>query len=193
MLLSHTPEVYHEAAQAGFDLMLSGHTHGGQICLPGGIPVFTASKMPRTFARGSWRYREMVGYTSAGAGTCIADVRLNCPPEVTLQGCSLNGRSSFRSRWMCASFSRTPWAKPRRHGPSSNAQPARQAARPESPRERFFDPGRWSAKASINRAPLRFLRVSLSLPRSPLPRQSQGNRPHFPPRQLFAPHPEATP
>ena len=84
ILLSHTPEVYQEAAEARFDLMLSGHTHGGQICLPGGIPVFTASKMPRTFARGSWRFREMVGYTSAGAGTCIADVRLNCPPEVTL-------------------------------------------------------------------------------------------------------------
>ena len=39
ILLSHTPEVYEQAAAAGFDLMLSGHTHGGQLCLPGGIPI----------------------------------------------------------------------------------------------------------------------------------------------------------
>jgi uncharacterized protein len=39
ILLSHTPEVYDPAAKAGFDFMLSGHTHGGQLCLPGGVPV----------------------------------------------------------------------------------------------------------------------------------------------------------
>ena len=39
ILLSHTPEIYRQAAHAGFDLLLSGHTHGGQICLPGGIPI----------------------------------------------------------------------------------------------------------------------------------------------------------
>jgi uncharacterized protein len=35
ILLSHTPEIYRQAAHAGFGLLLSGHTHGGQICLPG--------------------------------------------------------------------------------------------------------------------------------------------------------------
>jgi predicted MPP superfamily phosphohydrolase len=84
ILLSHTPEAYRHAAHAGFDLMLSGHTHGGQICLPGGIPVLTDADSPRAFARGPWRYHDMTGYTSVGAGTCIVDVRLNCPPEVTL-------------------------------------------------------------------------------------------------------------
>ena len=83
-LLSHTPEVYRHAAHAGFDLMLCGHTHGGQICLPGGVPVLTDSDSPRSLARGPWRYHGMAGYTSAGAGSCIVDVRLNCPPEVTL-------------------------------------------------------------------------------------------------------------
>ena len=38
VLISHTPEVYHEAERAGFDVMISGHTHGGQICLPGEFP-----------------------------------------------------------------------------------------------------------------------------------------------------------
>ena len=84
ILLSHTPEVYRHAAHAGFDLMLCGHTHGGQICLPGGVPVLTDADSPRSLARGPWRYHAMAGYTSAGAGSCIVDVRLNCPPEITL-------------------------------------------------------------------------------------------------------------
>lgn len=84
ILLSHTPEIYRQAAHAGFDMMLCGHTHGGQICLPGGIPVTLDSKCPRYMGAGAWRYHAMQGYTSAGAGTCIVPVRLNCPPEITL-------------------------------------------------------------------------------------------------------------
>jgi predicted MPP superfamily phosphohydrolase len=84
ILLSHTPEAYRHAAHAGFNLMLCGHTHGGQICLPGGIPVIIDADCPRRFARGLWKFHEMIGYTSTGAGSCIVDVRLNCPPEVTL-------------------------------------------------------------------------------------------------------------
>ena len=84
ILLSHTPEAYRHAAHCGFDLMLCGHTHGGQICLPGGIPVLTDADAPRNYARGAWRYEQMLGYTSVGCGTSIVDVRLNCLPEVTL-------------------------------------------------------------------------------------------------------------
>lgn len=84
VLLSHTPEPYREAARAGFGLMLCGHTHGGQICLPGGFPLIIDADCPRRLARGSWRYRNLIGYTSAGSGSSIVDVRLNCPPEVTL-------------------------------------------------------------------------------------------------------------
>lgn len=84
ILLSHTPEVYRHAAHADFKLMLCGHTHGGQICLPGGIPIITDADCPRALARGTWIYNGMIGYTSTGAGSCIVDVRLNCPPEITL-------------------------------------------------------------------------------------------------------------
>lgn len=84
ILLSHTPETYRHAAHADFDLMLCGHTHGGQICLPGGTPILTDADCPRAFVRGAWTYHKMRGYTSTGAGSCIVDVRLNCPPEVTL-------------------------------------------------------------------------------------------------------------
>jgi predicted MPP superfamily phosphohydrolase len=84
ILLSHTPEIYRQAAIADFNLLLSGHTHGGQICLPGGIPITLDSVLPRHMGAGSWKYREMIGYTSVGAGSSIVPVRFNCPPEITL-------------------------------------------------------------------------------------------------------------
>ena len=84
VLLSHTPEIYRQAAHAEFDLMLSGHTHGGQICLPGGIPITLDSKLPRRLGAGAWTHHGMAGYTSVGAGSSIVAVRLNCPPEITL-------------------------------------------------------------------------------------------------------------
>ena len=51
ILLSHTPEIYRLAAHSGIDLMLSGHTHGGQICLPGGWPIRTSTRSPRRLVR----------------------------------------------------------------------------------------------------------------------------------------------
>jgi predicted MPP superfamily phosphohydrolase len=84
ILLSHTPEIYRQAAHAGFDLLLSGHTHGGQICLPGSIPITLDSVLPRHMGSGPWKHRDMVGYTSVGVGTSVVPVRLNCLPEITL-------------------------------------------------------------------------------------------------------------
>jgi uncharacterized protein len=84
ILLSHTPEIYRHAAHAGFDLMLSGHTHGGQICLPGSTPITLDSVLPRYMGSGAWKYHDMVGYTSVGAGSSVVAVRINCLPEITL-------------------------------------------------------------------------------------------------------------
>ena len=84
ILLSHTPEVYRQAAHTGFDLFLSGHTHGGQICLPGSIPISLSSVLPRRMGSGPWNYGEMKGYTSVGVGCAIVPVRINCLPEITL-------------------------------------------------------------------------------------------------------------
>jgi len=84
LLLSHSPELYRHAAHAGFDLMLSGHTHGGQICLPGGIPLYCNMHAPRHLCRGPWHHRSMQGYTASGTGVSVVEVRLNCPPEITL-------------------------------------------------------------------------------------------------------------
>lgn len=84
IMLSHTPEIYRQVAHAGFNIMLSGHTHGGQICLPGGIPITLDARCPRYVGKGAWQYGKMLGYTSVGSGTSIVNVRYNCLPEVTL-------------------------------------------------------------------------------------------------------------
>jgi predicted MPP superfamily phosphohydrolase len=84
ILLSHTPEIYRQAAHAQFSVMLCGHTHGGQICLPGGYPLTLDAKCPRYLGAGPWRYHNMVGYTSRGSGTSIVKARFNCLPEITL-------------------------------------------------------------------------------------------------------------
>lgn len=84
ILLSHTPEIYRQAAHADFNLLLSGHTHGGQICLPGSIPITLDSVLPRRMGSGPWKYHHMIGYTSVGVGSSIVAVRINCPPEITL-------------------------------------------------------------------------------------------------------------
>lgn len=84
ILLSHTPEIYRQGAHAGFKLLLSGHTHGGQICLPGSIPITLDSVLPRKMGAGAWKYHQMFGYTSVGVGSSVIAVRINCLPEITL-------------------------------------------------------------------------------------------------------------
>jgi predicted MPP superfamily phosphohydrolase len=84
LLLSHTPEVYRHAAHAGFAAMLCGHTHGGQICLPGGYAMTWDARCPRRLAAGPWSYATMNGYTSVGCGSSVVNARLNCPPEITI-------------------------------------------------------------------------------------------------------------
>ena len=83
ILLSHSPELYRHASAAGYDFMLSGHTHAGQICLPGRRPLMSNAKCSRPMVYGPWRYGPMLGYTSAGTGSCGVPVRFNCPPEFT--------------------------------------------------------------------------------------------------------------
>lgn len=84
ILLAHSPEITRKAAYAGVDFYLCGHTHGGQICLPGGRPVLANSRCPHDQCKGAWAYHDLQGYTSRGAGTSSVDVRFNCPPEITI-------------------------------------------------------------------------------------------------------------
>jgi predicted MPP superfamily phosphohydrolase len=84
VLLSHSPQTYAVAADAGIDLLLAGHTHGGQICLPGGYIIMHDGSSPRHLLAGRWTERQLQGYTSRGTGASGLPVRLNCPSEVTL-------------------------------------------------------------------------------------------------------------
>ena len=84
IMVCHSPERYIEAADAGYSLYLSGHTHGGQVCLPGGLALVTAATVPRRLVKGRWTYRKMSGYTSRGVGTSGIAVRYFCPPEITV-------------------------------------------------------------------------------------------------------------
>lgn len=89
IMLSHSPETYIAAEKAGVNYLICGHTHGGQICLPGNIPILKNARCPRRFCSGQWHYRRMKGYTSRGVGVSSLPVRFFCPPEITLHELNL--------------------------------------------------------------------------------------------------------
>jgi len=84
VLLSHSPQTHSVAAEVGIDFLMAGHTHGGQICLPGGGILMHDGSAPRRLLAGRWKEGELQGYTSRGTGASGLPVRLNCPAEVTL-------------------------------------------------------------------------------------------------------------
>jgi uncharacterized protein len=83
ILLVHEPDFADEAARYPVDLQLSGHSHGGQVWLPGiGSPWLP--KHARKYPRGRYSVGRLLLYTNIGIGTIRVPVRLNCTPEVTL-------------------------------------------------------------------------------------------------------------
>jgi predicted MPP superfamily phosphohydrolase len=84
IMVCHSPAKYKESAGAGYSLYLTGDTHGGQICLPGGFVIFCGPTAGRKMASGRWSYNGMIGYTSRGVGTSRIKTRYFCPPEITV-------------------------------------------------------------------------------------------------------------
>ncbi len=84
ILLSHSPQTYDDAQCHEFSFMLSGHTHGGQICLPGGFPLIRNGHCPSRMISGAWAHHSLRGYTSRGTGACGVAARFNCPAEMTV-------------------------------------------------------------------------------------------------------------
>ncbi len=84
IVLVHAPSMFDLASDAGYSLYLTGHTHGGQICLPGGIPVIRHLRHGKKYYRGIWHYNQMTGYTGQGVGVVGIPVRFNTQSEITL-------------------------------------------------------------------------------------------------------------
>jgi predicted MPP superfamily phosphohydrolase len=81
ILLAHDPRRLTEAAALGVPLVLSGHTHGGQIVLPV-VGALAAQKFP--IVAGIGRHDHSTIFVSRGVGTIYVPVRINCPPEVAV-------------------------------------------------------------------------------------------------------------
>jgi uncharacterized protein len=83
ILLAHEPDFADQVVFAPVDLQLAGHSHGGQIWIPGiGAPWLP--QLARKYPRGLYQIGRLTLYTNLGIGTIRVPVRLNCPPEVTL-------------------------------------------------------------------------------------------------------------
>lgn len=81
LLLAHNPIVLRRAVRASVDLVLSGHTHGGQVAIRGE----RASARPRKRAlQGLWRQGNTQIYVNRGLGTVVLPIRYGCPPEISL-------------------------------------------------------------------------------------------------------------
>jgi predicted MPP superfamily phosphohydrolase len=82
--LVHTSELADIAAQNNYNLYLCGHTHGGQICLPGGKAIISHQAEGEGYIKGFWKVDQMTGYTSSGCGVSGVPLRFNCPGEITV-------------------------------------------------------------------------------------------------------------
>jgi len=82
LLLSHSPDQIHWAKQHDFDVMLAGHTHGGQIRFPVVGPITCPSRMGVKYASGVFFEPPTVMHVTRGISG-VQPIRLNCPPELT--------------------------------------------------------------------------------------------------------------
>lgn len=86
ILMSHSPDIlYSRELKKRFDLLLSGHTHGGQVRLPGIGALVTGTKYAtRKESMGLYMKHGMHVNVSSGIGKSALPIRINCPPEVTI-------------------------------------------------------------------------------------------------------------
>jgi predicted MPP superfamily phosphohydrolase len=83
ILLLHEPDLVDETSlDPRIALQLSGHTHGGQVLIPGKPPIFTPT-LGKIYSQGLFRVNETWLYTNRGLGVISVPLRFNCPPEVT--------------------------------------------------------------------------------------------------------------
>jgi hypothetical protein len=84
ILLAHFPDYFPTLRSMDPDVYVCGHTHAGQICLPGGFPLFSHDSQPRRLCRGYHRLGRTHYIVSQGLGFSGIPIRAFCPPEVLL-------------------------------------------------------------------------------------------------------------
>jgi hypothetical protein len=84
ILLCHNPVGVRQASEHGVDLVLSGHTHGGQVRLPVVGSVYGRSKLGERFVEGWNRLNGTQIYISRGIGKVLLPIRVGCPSEIAL-------------------------------------------------------------------------------------------------------------
>lgn len=83
IVLAHEPDILPEIAKYKADLMLSGHTHGGQVRLPF-VGAVVLPPLGKKYVEGLYQYGATQLYVNRGIGTVGMPFRLNCPPEITV-------------------------------------------------------------------------------------------------------------
>lgn len=83
ILLAHNPRIIRAAAARGIGLVLSGHTHGGQVNLPGLGGIYRKARKQRRFHAGLDRLQRTQIYVTRGLGTVVLPFRYRCPAEIT--------------------------------------------------------------------------------------------------------------
>jgi predicted MPP superfamily phosphohydrolase len=83
IVMAHEPDIAPQAAKHDFALMLSGHTHGGQVRLPF-VPAVHLPPLGKKYIEGHFQVGPMQLYVNRGIGTVGVPFRLNCPPEITV-------------------------------------------------------------------------------------------------------------
>jgi predicted MPP superfamily phosphohydrolase len=84
LLLSHNPDVFPVAEKQGFQLTVSGHTHGGQLNLELLGKNLNVVDLVTPFTKGAYHINGSSLYVNSGLGTIGVPVRLGSPPEITL-------------------------------------------------------------------------------------------------------------
>ena len=87
ILLAHSPDIINDLEsleRENIDLILAGHTHGGQVVIPFMRPYWTPTKNRGKYASGLFEINEMNLYVNRGIGMAAYPIRFNCPPEITV-------------------------------------------------------------------------------------------------------------
>lgn len=96
ILLAHSPDIAGDALSENVDLLLCGHTHGGQIRFPLAGALITETKLFRKYADGLHRFNSMWMFINRGLGYSSLPIRIDCPPEIAFLNILSSGPADNR-------------------------------------------------------------------------------------------------